>query len=237
MSIASAGNKRTRSERTLICPAAAAGTGARGLLRSAGAVTPIPTRCRFACIAYLAPAIAPGARFSSVHARDRPSHYGSPTGVRCAGAVTPIPTRCRFACIAYLAPAIAPGARFSSVHARDRPSHYGHRGALFFRSTRGTGPRTTGTRARFFFGAREGQALALRAPGRAFFVMRGTGPRDRFLILDILTILAILLQTQEILIKIISFFTKFVKLFFIDFGILAASDSEMEEIHESRSVI
>ena len=42
---------------------------------------------------------------------------------------------------------------------------------------RGTGPRTTG-------------------PGARFFVVLGTGPRDRFLILSILSILAILLQTE-----------------------------------------
>ena len=36
----------------------ATGTGVR-FFRRAGAVTPIPTRCRFSCIAYLAPAIAP----------------------------------------------------------------------------------------------------------------------------------------------------------------------------------
>ena len=42
----------------------------------------------------------------------------------------------------------------------------------------------------------EGQALALRVPGGAFFrCMRGTGPRDLSLILAILQILAILLQT------------------------------------------
>ena len=36
----------------------ATGIGVRFFHR-AGAVTPIPTRCRFSCIAYLAPAIAP----------------------------------------------------------------------------------------------------------------------------------------------------------------------------------
>ena len=41
----------------------------------------------------------------------------------------------------------------------------------------------------------EGQALALRGPGCVFFVVRGTGPRNRFLILAILQILAILLQS------------------------------------------
>ena len=44
----------------------------------------------------------------------------------------------------------------------------------------------------------EGQALALRVP-RRFFVVRGPVPRDRSLILFILPILAILLQTREIL--------------------------------------
>ena len=41
----------------------------------------------------------------------------------------------------------------------------------------------------------EGQALALRAP-RRFFVVRGPVPRNRSLILQILAILAILLQTE-----------------------------------------
>ena len=55
--------------------------------RRAEAVTPIPTRCRFSCIAYLAPAIAPSSwpsckswpscfRRTSGIARDRPSPYG-----------------------------------------------------------------------------------------------------------------------------------------------------------------
>ena len=42
----------------------------------------------------------------------------------------------------------------------------------------------------------EGQALALQEPGCVFFVVRGTGPRNRCLILAILHILAILLQTR-----------------------------------------
>ena len=45
---------------------------------------------------------------------------------------------------------------------------------------RGTGPRTTGAGARFF-GACEGQALALRVSGFVFFVVRGPSrlyPRD-----------------------------------------------------------
>ena len=67
--------------------------------------------------------------------------------------------------------------------------------------------------------------------GARFFVVRGPVPRNRSSILAILTILAILiilailLQTRETLIKIISFFANFVKLFFNEFGILAASDS------------
>ena len=47
----------------------------------------------------------------------------------------------------------------------------------FRNALRGTGPRATGTEARFF-------------------VVRGPVPRDRFLILFILSILAILLQTR-----------------------------------------
>ena len=43
------------------------------------------------------------------------------------------------------------------------------------------------------WGACEGQALALRGPGRVFFVVRGSIPRNRALIL------AILLQTRETL--------------------------------------
>ena len=46
------------------------------------------------------------------------------------------------------------------------------------------------------WGACEGQALALRGPGCVFFVVRGPVPRDRALILCILSILAILLQTE-----------------------------------------
>ena len=44
----------------------------------------------------------------------------------------------------------------------------------------------------------EGQALALRAPRRVFFVARGPVSRDCSLILAILAILAILLQTIAI---------------------------------------
>ena len=43
----------------------------------------------------------------------------------------------------------------------------------------------------------EGQALALRAPRRVFFVVRGPVSCDLHLILAILSILAILLQTRE----------------------------------------
>ena len=64
--------------------------------------------------------------------------------------------------------------------ARDRPSRYGARRA-------------------FFSVPCEGQALALRGRGCVFFVVRGPVPRDRSLILSILFILAILLQTREIL--------------------------------------
>ena len=73
--------------------------------------------------------------------------------------------------------------------------------------------------------------------GALFFVVRGPVPRSRSLILAILIILPILIQTRETLIKIISFFAKFVKLFFNEFGILAAIDSKTEDIHESRGVI
>ena len=48
------------------------------------------------------------------------------------------------------------------------------------------------------WGACEGQALALRVSGCVFFVVRVPVPRDRFLILFILQILAILLQTRAI---------------------------------------
>ena len=65
------------------------------------------------------------------------------------------------------------------------------------RRMRGTGPRATDTEARFFSLPCEGQALALRVPGRVFFVVRGPVSRDRFLILAILAILAILIQTRE----------------------------------------
>ena len=86
MSIESSGTKRTRSVRTLICPAAAAGTGARGLLRSAGACPPRPlSGCVFffgACEGQALALRAPGRAFFSVHARDRPSrslpHPGHP---------------------------------------------------------------------------------------------------------------------------------------------------------------
>ena len=65
--------------------------------------------------------------------------------------------------------------------ARDRPSRNGHRGMrFFFGALRGTGPRTTGT-------------------GCVFFVVRGPVLRNRSLILAILIILAILLQTRELL--------------------------------------
>ena len=50
-----------------------------------------------------------------------------------------------------------------------------------------------------FCDAREGQALALRGPRRVFFVVRGPVLRNRSLILAILIILAILLQTRELL--------------------------------------
>ena len=57
---------------------------------------------------------------------------------------------------------------------------------------RGTGPRPTGTEARFFSVPCEGQALALRLRRRAAraTVVRGPVPRNRALIL------AILLQTR-----------------------------------------
>ena len=58
---------------------------------------------------------------------------------------------------------------------------------------RGTGPRATGAGARFFSVPCEGQALALRVPGRVFFVAREPVSCDRFLIL---CILCILLQTR-----------------------------------------
>ena len=51
---------------------------------------------------------------------------------------------------------------------------------------------------RGFCGACEGQALALRVSGRVFFVVRGAVLRDCPLILNILFILAILLQTIAI---------------------------------------
>ena len=63
---------------------------------------------------------------------------------------------------------------------------------------RGTGPRATGPGGCVFSVPCEGQALALRGPGCVFFVARGPVSRDRSLILDILQILAILLQTIAI---------------------------------------
>ena len=62
---------------------------------------------------------------------------------------------------------------------------------------RGTGPRATGPGDAFFSLPCEGQALALRVPGRVFFVAREPVPRNRVLILAILFILAILLQTDK----------------------------------------
>ena len=65
------------------------------------------------------------------------------------------------------------------------------------RRMRGTGPHATGIGVRFFSVPCEGQALALQAPGRFFFVVRESVRRDRFRILFILFILAILLQTRD----------------------------------------
>ena len=64
---------------------------------------------------------------------------------------------------------------------------------------RGTGPRATGLGVRFF-GACEGQALALRLRRRAdrATVVRWPVRRNRVLILFILFILAILLQTERV---------------------------------------
>ena len=129
MSIESSGTKRTRSVRTLICPAAA-GTGARGLLRSAGACPPQSLSGRVFLRRHCegqALALRVSERVSCYVVRGpvprSRSPYGSPTGVRRAGACPP---------------------RSLSV--------------------------------RFFFGACEGQALALRAPGRAFFSECGGCP-------------------------------------------------------------
>ena len=71
--------------------------------------------------------------------------------------------------------------------------------AFFFGALRGTGPRTTGAGGAFFFGALRGTGPRTTGPGCVFFVVRGPVPRNRFLILAILQILAILLQTREIL--------------------------------------
>ena len=60
---------------------------------------------------------------------------------------------------------------------------------------RGTGPRATGTGGCVFFGALRGTGPRATGTETRFLVVRGTGPRDRALILAILTILAILLQT------------------------------------------
>ena len=67
------------------------------------------------------------------------------------------------------------------------------------RCMRGTGPRATGTEARFFSVPCEGQALALRLRRRAAraTVGRGPVPRNHSPILAILIILAILLQTER----------------------------------------
>ena len=56
----------------------------------------------------------------------------------------------------------------AAVRARDRPSHYGHQGALFFGAGEGQALALRAPGRAFFFGAGEGQALALRAPGPVF---------------------------------------------------------------------
>ena len=66
----------------------------------------------------------------------------------------------------------------AGVHARDRPSRYGGRGMRFFRCLARDRPSRYGA-------------------GVRFFVVQGPSRRDRFLILSILLILAILLQTRE----------------------------------------
>ena len=61
---------------------------------------------------------------------------------------------------------------------------------------RGTGPRTTGPGGAFFRCLARDRPSRYGYRGSFFFVGRGTGPRDRALILAILIILAILLQTR-----------------------------------------
>ena len=63
--------------------------------------------------------------------------------------------------------------------ARDRPSRYVVRGCVFFRCLARDRPSRYVVR------------------GCVFFVVRGPVPRDRALILSILSILAILLQTRD----------------------------------------
>ena len=64
------------------------------------------------------------------------------------------------------------------------------------RRVRGTGPRATGAEA-VFFGALRGTGPRATGAGARFFCSAGPVSRDRFLILAILIILAILLQTRE----------------------------------------
>ena len=199
-----------RSVRTLICPSAAAGTGARGLLRSAGACPP---------------------RSLSVRVFLRRHCEGQALALR-------EPVRAFFRSMRGTGPrATGTRARIFSEHARDRPSrslpHPGHpdnpgHPASDVRAIKVLTDLYSLLRRRSIdmkvltdlnlsiggCGAGEGQALALRAPGRAFFrsmrgtgpratgtearfffVGRRTGPRSRSLILAILIILAILLQT------------------------------------------
>ena len=67
-------------------------------------------------------------------------------------------------------------------------------GAFFFGALRGTGPRATGAEA-FFFVVRGPSRLYQRDAGEYHDIL--PCPRDRFLILAILHILAILLQTER----------------------------------------
>ena len=74
------------------------------------------------------------------------------------------------------------------------PRATGPGGAFFFGALRGTGPRATGAEA-FFFVVRGPSRLYQRDAGEYHDIL--PCPRDRFLILAILHILAILLQTER----------------------------------------
>ena len=69
---------------------------------------------------------------------------------------------------------------------------------------RGTGPRPTGAGGAFFWCLARDRPSHYGEPRGRFFVVRGPVPRDLHLILAILIILAILLQTPSIDIKVLT---------------------------------